>query len=558
MFRPGKLSNIVFLSIVILIGGFLRFYKLDWGEGYFFHPDERNITSVSVSITPPLDAAFFTKGTFAYGNLIPYLAYMVNFFVNLITPDAYIISNFSSVTLLLRMISATFSVLTIIISYLIGKKFWHKRVGYLAASITTFSPGLIQSAHFGTFEATLVFLYLLVFYFSASLITEGRVRNFFFSILSLGLASAIKINSLILLPPLLFALFLSKKLRYGFKEKIIIGSVGFAAMALMTILFSPYYLTSDFRRMVNYEQQLVRGETDVFYTRQFFNTKPILFQLTKITPFITNHLVTIFFPVLFFYLIYNFLKKIIKNRFFSRTLQVDIFLIIFVSALFVPHALLFTKWTRYMIPTIPFLILLVMVGFERFVYRWRTAIYTSLILTSVVWTSAFMSVYLNRDTRLAASEWIYQNIADNSYLLSETGNVFDIPIPPKEKVVKKKFTVKNFDFYNLEKNNVLFNELIIDLERADYILIPSRRIFGGMGSFPDKHPLVVRYYQLLFSEKLGFKEIKRFTSYPRLLSFEFPDEIAEETWSVFDHPVVRIYKKVSPMNTFEYEKLLKI
>jgi len=44
--------------------------------------------------------------------------------------------------------------------------------------------------------------------------------------------------------------------------------------------------------------------------------------------------------------------------------------------------------------------------------------------------------------------------------------------------------------------------------------------------------------------------VAEFNSYPKITLFgktfiEFPDENAEETWSVFDHPVIRIYKKSS-------------
>ena len=42
--------------------------------------------------------------------------------------------------------------------------------------------------------------------------------------------------------------------------------------------------------------------------------------------------------------------------------------------------------------------------------------------------------------------------------------------------------------------------------------------------------------------------VAEFTSYPEISFFgttliDFPDENAEETWTVFDHPVIRIYKK---------------
>jgi hypothetical protein len=56
------------------------------------------------------------------------------------------------------------------------------------------------------------------------------------------------------------------------------------------------------------------------------------------------------------------------------------------------------------------------------------------------------------------------------------------------------------------------------------------------------------YYANLFSPNSHFTQIAEFTSYPqvRILGkniIQFPDEMAEETWTVFDHPVVRVYKR---------------
>ncbi|MFA5894909.1 MAG: hypothetical protein WC851_03985 [Candidatus Shapirobacteria bacterium] len=33
-------------------------------------------------------------------------------------------------------------------------------------------------------------------------------------------------------------------------------------------------------------------------------------------------------------------------------------------------------------------------------------------------------------------------------------------------------------------------------------------------------------------------------------------ELAEETWTVFDHPTIRIYKKVNNLSLEDYEKIL--
>ncbi len=105
----------------------------------------------------------------------------------------------------------------------------------------------------------------------------------------------------------------------------------------------------------------------------------------------------------------------------------------------------------------------------------------------------------------------------------------------------------SFDFYHLDEDSRLFPQLLALLENSDYIFVPSRRLFVNHLRLPEKYPLTAKYYELLFSGKLGFTEIKKFQA--------LPDESAEETWSVFDHPVVRIYQKKVAISQKEYEEL---
>jgi len=176
-----------------------------------------------------------------------------------------------------------------------------------------------------------------------------------------------------------------------------------------------------------------------------------------------------------------------------------------------------------------------------------------------------MSIYINEDTRVTASKWIYENIPDKSYILSETANVVDIPLglPTNDQPARNAthsvaggrpktndFTVISFDFYHLDENPILFDDLLTHLEKADYILIPSRRIFANYPKLPQKYPLVTKYYQLLFNGTLGFEKVKEISVRN--------DEQAEETFTVFDHPVIRIYQKVKPFTKKEYTSLFKV
>jgi hypothetical protein len=144
-----------------------------------------------------------------------------------------------------------------------------------------------------------------------------------------------------------------------------------------------------------------------------------------------------------------------------------------------------------------------------------------------------MKIYLFSDIRLTASQWIEENIPENSSLISESGNVVDIPITDKN------YQVTNYDFYN-NYPNYLSGYLL----STDYIIVPSRRVFKNYN---------LKYYQNLFNGSLGFKEINKISpSYDLFLDAEN----AEETWSVFDHPTIRIYKKSNQLTQSQYETLL--
>jgi hypothetical protein len=141
------------------------------------------------------------------------------------------------------------------------------------------------------------------------------------------------------------------------------------------------------------------------------------------------------------------------------------------------------------------------------------------------------------------------------------------------------YTNISFNFYDLDQNPALTKQLAADMERADYIIVPSRRIFANhwcaknrIDSPPSwwpvevalgyessrctnlvkQYPQLNAYYDGLFSGRAGFTQVAQFSSYPRLelfghTFFTLVDEQYDETWSVFDHPVIRIYKKSPPV-----------
>jgi len=573
--------NILFISYWLLITALLlytRFVGLSWGLPYPMHPDERNMAIAvqnlkcgllngSLKINNQLISIkdCFNPHFFAYGQFPLYLSYFLIWAFKGFYHFGKINILFEEATIVLRFISALTSIFSAVI--VIGiLRIITKKEKFFWWLIVIFSPFFIQSSHFGTTESLLVFFYLLLIYLSL-LFFEKKItlkKFIFFSSFVFGLSLATKVSSLIYSFLPIFAIFLIKEKR--FFQKIFLIIYFFAFSLIFFLFFSPHNFISweDFISSLSYESAVALGKIVVFYTKQFAYSIPVIFPLIKIIPFALG--------TIGFLGVFGLLRLIFKRK--DKRLN---FLGLAFLIYFLPNAFIFTKWTRFLAPIFPLILIfgiLVLEEIKIFLIKFLV-IFLSLILGF-----SYLSIYQRPDIRFSSSEWIFKNIPQNSYILSETANVVDIPIlNPKSKSfnqdLNKNYKIISFNFYDLDKNEELKKELIYHLNRADYIFVPSRRIFANYTCFwPEKKnyffdylsynkhrcdklkkefPLLNQYYKNLFSGQLGFKKVAEFSSYPKIsffgkTLFEFPDEEAEETWTVFDHPVIRVYKKVDGKN----------
>ena len=104
--------------------------------------------------------------------------------------------------------------------------------------------------------------------------------------------------------------------------------------------------------------------------------------------------------------------------------------------------------------------------------------------------------------------------------------------------------IENYAEDTPEKREALYRWL----NDADILVLSSNRLWGSIPRLPMRFPMTKEYYQLLFDGKLGFELAARFTSFPTIFGLSFDDTGAEEAFSVYDHPEVRIYRKTSQYN----------
>lgn len=500
------------LILIIILGGFLRFYKLDWGQSLFTHPDEYHIVIAVNQLSFP---AQMNPHFFSYGTVIIYLIYFTKLAITTINPF-----------LIGRFYSALFSTLTIFVVFKIAKFILEEKYAIISAFLVAITPGLIQQAHFATPESTLTFFIFTALFFLIKFIKQMQLMYLLVSFAFLGFGLGTKIIAGLFFPVIFIAL-IFKLWRFPIKLISFLSAGLFISLATFFIT-SPFVLLdyTGWRNNFNYENAVARGDTLVFYTRQFINTYPVLFQLEKILPY------SLGIPLLLFSILGITFISIKLLRIFSFELFI-IFLTFF--CFLIPNSFLFAKWTRFIAPTFPFFAIFAVYSLQQINIKSKTIAFIStitLLISTAIWFSAFFLIYLNHDIRITADKWLRENTPPGSTFFVEEANTVEVPLQGNFKRISA-------NFYDLESNLSEQKKISSMIAKADYFIVESRRIFANHQRLPNLFPKTAGFYNALFSGKLGFKEIKTFTSFPF-----FSDEQAEETWSVFDHPVIRVFKKI--------------
>lgn len=547
-FQKNK-SSIVIL-ILLIIGSFLRFYDLSWGEPYFFHPDERNIALAVSQMTFPTN---LNPHFFAYGGLPIYVIFLSGIFINFmqsIFGQGNFINRlgFEEAIMLSRFYSAFLSLLLIPLLYLTGRKLKDENTGLLAATLGTMSVGFIQFAHFGTFEIWLTFFTLLLFWICINF--KFSVKYFIITGLIIGLLVSIKISSIVLLPlPLLPTLMFSynylRKKHGGLirhLSKIFLYFVLFLIAGITTyIITNPYAILDfkSFRGSIEYESRVGLGTLPVFYTGEFIGSIPILYQIRYVLPFLLNPVVLILFIPLLIY----FISILIKEKKISYFVLLFFFLFTFLTQVF-----LFVKWVRYIVPSLPFIILIISVATfsisksVKKIRYFRYALISVLILSCAIYSiSYFITAYIERDSRLEALTFAKSNIPLTSRILSE---VFDMGIVPFNESF---LNISLFNFYDLDNTSIEYTEesLKMAIESREYIILPSQRIYSVRLSKKDMFPLGNAFYRKLMSGELGYIKIYETpcSIFCKIAYFNNPSYSYEQTANVFDKPNILIFKK---------------
>ncbi len=555
--KPHFLSFLVVFAIVI--GGLFRFYRLNWDNWLYFHPDERNIAwaVTRIHFFDRMDPKFF-----AYGGFPIYLDRVFCQLVLAVTKETAWVENWGHINLIGRYISATISTATLPLVYLLAQSVFSPPVAVVAIWFAAFTPFLIQQAHFGTTESMITFFAVLLTYLSLPLLAKPTKKQSVLIGMVLGLSIGTKLSSISFLLIPIGALFFYLLPKFHSRRSVIAfiihsGIIVFTALVVFTIV-SPYTFLSwqKFRESMEYEGGIVAGTRPVVYVYQFIKTMPYLYQIKQL-PFTQGPMLAI---LSVFGSIYVLITGLVKKD------KKMLFLFLWPMVYFFLVGSWYAKFVRYMAPVYPFwaigaaFFLLHASGKGIKNIRLRISIVGICCAVSLLHAYAFMHIYETGQTRIEASRWIYQNVPDQSHILTEH---WDDGLPlylSGQNERRDRYHMDTMEIYQPDDQKKL-QIIPAQLAKADYITINSKRLYATILHLPDTYPYMSTYYQRLFDGSLGFTKVAQFSSYPQITigkwTVELNDDASEETFQVFDHPKNLIFKNVGKLSETTIRSLLQ-
>lgn len=583
-----KVLEYVLFLLIIVLAGIFRFTGINWDNNAHLHPDERYMTMVAVAIDWPKDfkeyldpqSSPLSPANNQFGNYI-YGTFPL-FFVKYVA-ERFEMGDYNNLTLVGRTISGIIDIGNLILIYLIGNRIFKKKLGLLAALFYAVAVMPIQQSHFFTTDTYetffILFTFLLLIYFikTKSVLTSSFLGLFIG--ISMGLALSSKISSVVFGLVIGVALGmkflkqyelmpLKKNVFHLIDYSLIIGLVIYVVFRLT----SPYIfensswfdlnLNTQFMSSLQFQRSAISGEVMFPPQYNWVDTTPYIFPLTNIFVWGLGIPLSIALIIGILSYVYDqiiFLKR--HNRFRQLFIPLTsplLLLVLWVIGDFLYRGGNFVKSFRYLLAIIPFLVILASLGITQLQRINKKLFFVSILVVfipTLLWAIAFTSIYTRPTTRIAASDWVYENISPDSTIANEH---WDDAIPfktdgPPPFEFQQRIELEVYAPDDDRKIPYLYE----NLSEIDYIFITSDRARMNIGELPDLFPVMSNYYKALDNGSLGFEKVAEFTSFPNIFGYEINDSKAEETFWVYDHPTVRIYKKKSQLDFQRFECVLR-
>jgi YYY domain-containing protein len=522
----------------------VRVFGLDFDQNHFFHPDERAIGDAILKLSfHPLQ---LNPHFFAYGSLPLYGTKALSALLAEVSGRDWFAS-YDGVVHVGRLLSALAGALTVLLVALVGRRLYGEKAGLLAGLLLALAVLHVQTSHFASTDVALTLFVLLALAASGRLALRARGRDALLAGALTGFALATKASAAPLLLPLAVAVFLAcRPARAWRKGALLLTVAGLATLAAF-FLGEPYALLDfhEFWRSVSEQGAMVRHAGLLPYTNQYIGVPNFLYEAREIVLWCLG-------PLFGLAALWAAGRRLARFRSLSPVEWV------FASFL-VPYVLLTctfdVKFPRYLLPIYPLLALWTTAWLTEKAERGRAGrlLRAAVVGGTAVWTLAFTSIYARPHSSVTASLWFHDHVAEGARVLEQDwdeGFPFSFPGRPAER-----YRIVAFAFYESDSPEKMAR-LARELADSDWVVLQTKRLYGAVTRAPEKFPLTNRAFRLLFAGDLGYTLAREVASRPSLFGIQVPDELADESFTVYDHPKVLFFENTRRLPAEAIEKSL--
>jgi YYY domain-containing protein len=544
----------------------------------------------------PLNPYNHEHGTYVYG-LFPVV--MAKFIGQLTGKTGY-----DGVYLAGRAMDAVLDMLCVVLVFLIGRRLYDGRVGLLGALFLALSALNIQQSHYFTVDTSTTFFVTLALYYAVRVAQRGGWGSILVLAVAFGFAVSAKISvlSFLLVIGLAYCLRILAQWReeperprglvdlrgrlgrflmsftvepdgacapVSAAERLLLQGLRAAGSILLVLIvaffvfrivqpqaftgpgFFGLKLNPKWQQDMDYIRKLVSGQIDYPPSHQWTAREPVWYMLKNMVLWGLGVPLGLTVWASWALMAYELYRK----RKWAHLLPW-----VWMTFTFFYQSIQFVKTVRYLLPIYPTMALMAGYGliwlwdrakgiaggqtagwWRRWVRPAATVLILVVILGTACWAVAFTGIYTRPVTRVAASRWMYEHIPAGSGISFE---LWDDPVPLNVDGhnASAEYHHVKMDLYwedIPEKQQQLYDAL----QQAEYIALTSNRLYGSIPRLPARYPMTTRYYEALFSGELGYDRLITFTSRPRLFGIEINDDDSDESFTVYDHPKVTIFKK---------------
>ncbi len=423
--------TILLLFLIAALALLLRLVGLKFGFPHLLHPDEPTaLKQVMLFFSRDLNPR-----SFKMPSLYLYLLYFSSWIYwrvaealggSSVSPHLW--ADKTSFYLIGRAWAAVLGAATVVTVFLTGKKLYGDRTAFGGALLTAVLPIHVLHSHYATVDIPVTFLITLSFLLSAMILRGGGLKCYLAAGLTAGLAAGMKYNGAFTVFPLFLAHFLREggEGGRGAREKFLFPLLTLLVIGAAFLLTSPFVIKENARFLTDLKTQshyiTTGGHGPIFIATRFGTLYFIFYVLYYAGG-----------AVFWLMAMAGVACAVVRRR------KADYLIFVWLVPYFILISIAKVKFSRFLIPTLPFLAILGARLLEvEFARRWKTTALRAAWGLGFVWIllygASFSRLLSAPDVRLDVKEWIETNLPPGTrigLIQTETGLIY-LDDPPLE------------------------------------------------------------------------------------------------------------------------------